>query len=165
MDSIYGYIDAGSEEIQGICKCNTNFSDLFIDEKEIQKIIKSDKVNHNIICSTCDRDITIKKIELIVDLRCVKKIKNKLERRCIALILEAGVCDILIECVQEFNYNIDVSVNELSYNTFELIFNKEFKYTISINSLDIKREFSRFNTSYTILNKSKSTNFSESIYY
>ena len=165
MDSIYGYIDAGSEELQGICKCNTNLSDLLIDEKEIKEIVRSNKIEHNLICSVCDRDIIIKKINLLVDLRCLKSIKNKLERRCISLILDTGVYNILINNMEIFDYDINVAVTEISYNNFELIFNGEIKYMIYINSLDIKRAFSRFNVEYLISTKEEDLTFSESIYY
>ena len=158
MDYIYGYTD-DNKLIRGTCLCNFELENLL--ETNIKEDFKSK-------CPSCGRLIKIKVIDLIVDLRALKTIKNKLEKRCISLVIDSCVYNILDNYIEIFPNDINVSVKEKSFNNFELIFNSTETFLVSINTLDIIREFNKFKTDFTITKETDSSfnlNIQDNIYY
>lgn len=158
MDYVYGYTD-DNELIRGTCLCNFKLENL------LETDIKEDFEKK---CPSCGRTIKIKVIDLIVDLRALKIIKNKLEKRCISLVIDASVYNILDNYIEIFPNDINVSVKEKSFNNFELIFNSTETFLVSINTLDIIREFNKFKTDFTISKKTDSSfnlKIQDDIYY
>lgn len=159
MDYTYGYIDY-SQEIQGCCTCGFEFKNLLLDNN-----IKDEYISK---CPSCYRIIKIKEIDLIVDLRGLKVIKNKLEKRCVSLVIELAIHKILENYIESFPKDIKVSIYEKNYNNFQLIFNEDEKFCVLINNLDIIRELNKFKADFTISKESDSSFeiiIADSIYY
>ncbi|MGL4453138.1 MAG: hypothetical protein ACRCTZ_18405 [Sarcina sp.] len=158
MDYIYGYTD-DNEEIRGTCLCGFELKNLL--ETNIKRDFETK-------CPSCDRPIKIKVLDLIVDLRGLKVIKNKLEKRCVSLIIDTAVYNILDNYIETFPSDIKVSIREKSFNNFELTFNDTQLFFVQIKTLDIIREFNKFKTNFTITKESDPTfnlNIQDAIYY
>ena len=158
MNYTYGYVD-DSDEIKGSCICGFKFENLL--ETNIQKEFTTK-------CPSCDRAVKIRVLDLIVDLRGLKVIKNKLEKRCVALIIDMAVYQIHNNYIEIFPDNINVSITEKSFNNFELCFNNTLKFFVYIDFLDIIREYNKFNTDFIITSESDfsfNLKINDSIYY
>lgn len=158
MDYIYGYTD-DNEEIKGNCICGFELKNL------LQTNIRKDFETN---CPSCDRPVKIRVLDLIVDLRGLKVIKNKLEKRCVSLIIDTAVYNILDNYIEIFPNDINVSIKEKTFNNFELTFNNTEIFFVEINTLDIIREFNKFRTDFTITKETDSSfdlNIKDSIYY
>lgn len=159
MNYKYGYID-DFNIIRGTCNCDFEFKNLILDETF------EDLITLN--CPSCDNFIKIKKIDLLVDLRCLKILKNKLERRCFSLILDMAIYKILDYNIENFPKNIRVLASEKSFYNFELLFNESEIFYVEIINFDIIKDLIKVSTKFTISKKDDSKLkliIKDSIYY
>ncbi|WP_297522905.1 hypothetical protein [uncultured Clostridium sp.] len=158
MDYIYGYAD-DPKEIRGTCTCGF----------KLESLLETNVTNEIITkCPLCNRAIKIKAIDLVLNLRGLKDIKNKLEKRCISIILDICVYQILDNYIEIFPDEINVSINIKSFSNFELNFNNTHKFYVNINSLYLISAFHKFDVNFTITSESDSSfelNIKDFIYY